>query len=108
MQVRQGYLTPVNLKPRLKQGSFFAEPLHLLPGSHCMSLRADMYRQKAAEAKRSAAQAKNPFLKRAFEDVARGWLVLAEQMEWTSIANGSSESEAMSTFIPVNEMARSG
>jgi len=47
-----------------------------------MSLRADMYRQKAAEAKQSAAQAKNPFLRRAFEDVARGWLVLAEQIEW--------------------------
>jgi len=24
--------------------SFFAEPPHLLPCSHCMSLRADMYR----------------------------------------------------------------
>jgi len=46
-----------------------------------MSLRADMYRQKAAEAKRSAAQAKNPSLKRAFEEVASA-LVLAEQIEW--------------------------
>jgi hypothetical protein len=46
-----------------------------------MSLRADMYRQKAPEAKRSAAS-KKPSLKRAFEDVARGWLVLAEQIEW--------------------------
>jgi len=47
-----------------------------------MSLRADMYRQRAAEAKQSAAQAKNPSLRRAFEDVAHGWLVLAEQIEW--------------------------
>jgi len=47
-----------------------------------MSLRADVYRQKAAEAKQSAAQAKNPSMKRAFEEVAAGWLVLAEQMEW--------------------------
>jgi hypothetical protein len=47
-----------------------------------MSLRADMYRQKAAEAKQSAAQAKNPSLRRAFEDVAHAWLVLAEQIEW--------------------------
>jgi hypothetical protein len=46
-----------------------------------MSLRADMYRQKAAEAKQSAAKARNPFIKRAFE-VAAGWRVLAEQMEW--------------------------
>jgi hypothetical protein len=42
-----------------------------------------MYRQKAAEAKQSAAKAKNPFIKRAFEEVAAGWRVLAEQMEWT-------------------------
>ena len=30
------------------------EPLHRFPYSHCMSLRADVYRQKAAEAKQSA------------------------------------------------------
>ena len=47
-----------------------------------MSLRADVYRQKAAEAKQSAAQAKNPSIKSAFEEVARGWLLLAEQVEW--------------------------
>jgi hypothetical protein len=47
-----------------------------------MSLRADMYRQKAAEAKQSAAKATNPSIKRAFEEVAAGWLVLAEQLEW--------------------------
>jgi hypothetical protein len=44
-----------------------------------MSLRADMYRQKA---KQSAARARNPFIKSAFEEVARGWLVLAEQIAW--------------------------
>jgi hypothetical protein len=47
-----------------------------------MSLRADLYRQKAAEAKHSAARASNPSVKAAFQEVARGWLVLAEQMEW--------------------------
>jgi hypothetical protein len=47
-----------------------------------MSLRADTYRQKAAEAKQSAARAKDLSVKSAFEDVARGWLVLAEQVEW--------------------------
>ena len=35
-----------------------------------MSSRAEMCRQKAAEAKQSAAKAKNPFIKRAFEEVA--------------------------------------
>lgn len=47
-----------------------------------MSLRADRFRQKAAEAKQSAAKAQNPSMKREFEEVAAAWLVLAEQMEW--------------------------
>ncbi len=47
-----------------------------------MLLRADMYRQKAAEAKRSAARSQIPFLETAFEEVASGWLLLAEQTEW--------------------------
>ena len=47
-----------------------------------MSLRADMYRQKAAEAKQSAAQAKNQSMKRAFEEISARSLMLAEQMEW--------------------------
>jgi hypothetical protein len=47
-----------------------------------MLLRVDMYRQKAAEAKQSAARAQSPFIKRAFEEVASGWLILADQMEW--------------------------
>jgi hypothetical protein len=42
-----------------------------------MSLRADVYRQKAADAKARAAQAKS-----GFEEVANGWLLLAEQMKW--------------------------
>jgi hypothetical protein len=44
--------------------------------------RADMYRQRGADAKKRAAQAKDLSVKKAFEEVARGWLVLAEQMEW--------------------------
>jgi len=47
-----------------------------------MSLRADMYRQTAAEAKNRAAEASNSHVKSAFKEVARGWLVLAEQMQW--------------------------
>jgi hypothetical protein len=47
-----------------------------------MSLRVDIYRQKAAEAKQSAAKATNPSIKSAFLEVAASWLVLAEQMEW--------------------------
>jgi hypothetical protein len=47
-----------------------------------MSPLADMYRQKAAEAKNRAAQASNPHVKSAFKEVARAWLVLAEQIEW--------------------------
>jgi len=42
---------------------------------------ADMCRQRAADAKQRAAQAKDLSVKRAFEEVAAGWLVLAEQTE---------------------------
>jgi hypothetical protein len=44
--------------------------------------RSNMCRQRAAEAKRSAARAQHPSIKRAFEEVASGWLILAEQTEW--------------------------
>src|SRR5258708_8121988 len=47
-----------------------------------MSSRADMYRQRADDAKNRAAQAKNLSIKSAFEEVAACWLVLAEQVEW--------------------------
>jgi len=42
---------------------------------------ADMCRQRAADAKRRAAQAKDLSVKRAFEEVAAGWRVLTEQTE---------------------------
>jgi len=47
-----------------------------------MSSRADMYRQRAADATKRAAQSKDLSVRKAFEEVARGWRVLAEQMEW--------------------------
>jgi hypothetical protein len=47
-----------------------------------MSSRLDEYRQRAAEAKNRAARTNDLSIKSAFEDVARGWLQLAEQMEW--------------------------
>jgi hypothetical protein len=40
-----------------------------------------MYRQMAAECRKRAAQASNPSVKSAYQ-VARGWLLLAEQMDW--------------------------
>jgi hypothetical protein len=46
-----------------------------------MSLRADAYRQRAADAKDRAAQARDPSIKSAFENVAAGWVALAEQVE---------------------------
>jgi len=54
-----------------------------------MSSRADMCRQRAANAKQRAAQARDLSVKRAFEEVAAGWLVLAEQMEWMDSKEGS-------------------
>jgi hypothetical protein len=41
-----------------------------------------MYRQNAAEARQRARQTTDPSIKSAFEDVARGWLLLAEQVQW--------------------------
>jgi hypothetical protein len=46
-----------------------------------MSSRADIYRQRAADAKNRATQAKDLFIKSAFEHVAAGWVALAEQAE---------------------------
>jgi hypothetical protein len=46
-----------------------------------MSARADRYRQRAADAKNRAAQAKDLSIKSAFEHVAAGWVALAEQAE---------------------------
>jgi hypothetical protein len=43
-----------------------------------MSARADRYRQRAADAKDRAGQAKNLSIKSAFEHVAAGWAALAE------------------------------
>ena len=42
----------------------------------------NVYRQRAAEAEYRAAQAKNPFIKSAFEEATTIWLVLAQQTEW--------------------------
>jgi hypothetical protein len=53
-----------------------------------MSLRADVYRERAAEAKQSAALAKNPSIKSAFQEVAQHWLLLAEHMEWIDRQEG--------------------
>jgi len=42
---------------------------------------ADMCRQRATDAKQRGAQAKDLSVKRAFDEVAAGWRVLAEQTE---------------------------
>jgi hypothetical protein len=55
-----------------------------------MSLRADMCRQKAAQARKSAAKTKNLSMKRAFEEVAVRWLRLAEQMQCMDSQEASS------------------
>jgi hypothetical protein len=47
-----------------------------------MSSRSDEYRERAVEAKNRAARTSDLSIKSAFEEVARGWLLLAEQMEW--------------------------
>jgi len=41
-----------------------------------------MYRQRAADAKNRAAQAKDRSMKGALERLAADWVALAEQVEW--------------------------
>jgi len=51
----------------------------------------DMYRQRAADAKQRAVQAKDhPPIKIAFEHEAAFWLGLAEQLDWTGTFSGLS------------------
>jgi hypothetical protein len=59
-----------------------------------MSLRMDACRERAADAKRRAAKVKKPYMKRAFEEVAHGWLLLAEQKEWMDRQEETREGEA--------------
>jgi hypothetical protein len=59
-----------------------------------MSPRSDMYRGRAAEAKNRAMQTSNLHVKTAFEEVARAWLLLAEQMEWMDRQEETREGEA--------------
>jgi hypothetical protein len=63
----------------------------------CMSPRSDMYRQRAADAKNRATQTNNPHVKSAFKEVARGWLLLAEQMEWMDRQEEAKEGDASPT-----------
>jgi hypothetical protein len=53
-----------------------------------------MYRQRATDAKNRAAQTNNPHVKSAFKEVARGWLLLAEQMEWMDRQEEAKEGDA--------------
>jgi len=53
-----------------------------------------MYRQRAADAKNRATQTNSPHVKSAFKEVARGWLLLAEQMEWMDRQEEAKEGDA--------------
>jgi hypothetical protein len=55
-----------------------------------------MCRQKAAQVRQSAAKAKNPSMRRAFEEVASGWLLLADQTEWIEQQSSQPPDEAAS------------
>jgi hypothetical protein len=47
-----------------------------------MRFRADQYRRKADRAREFAKQARDPFVKISYQEMARDWAVLAEQAEW--------------------------
>jgi hypothetical protein len=77
------------------------------PCSPCMSPRSDMYRQRATDAKNRAAQTNNPHVKSAFKEVARGWLLLAEQMEWMDRQEEAKEGDAPRAQEPLLAPRRS-
>jgi hypothetical protein len=47
-----------------------------------MYSRAEYYRRRGLEAHQRAAQTTEAKIRDAFEDVAEGWFVLAEQLDW--------------------------
>src|SRR5262249_27585212 len=77
----------------LSHGSVNLRNRSVLQCSPCMSSRSDEYRQKAVEAKNRAAQTSSRPIKRAFQEVARNWLLLAEQMEWLDRQGSSRRDE---------------
>jgi hypothetical protein len=79
LEIEPSQLTQLHKSGIKEAADGTASPIRRSP---YMSLRADRYRQRAAEAKDRAAQASEPSIKRAFQDVAAGWIVLAEQAEW--------------------------
>jgi hypothetical protein len=52
------------------------------PAIDQMYSRADEYRRRANEARQRATATTDLLIKAAFTDVARGWTVLAEQVDW--------------------------
>ena len=52
------------------------------PRSIDMISRVIWYRERAAEARRRAAETRDPSIKSAYEQMARDWAMLAEQVEW--------------------------
>jgi hypothetical protein len=47
-----------------------------------MYSRAEQYRRRGIEAQQRAAQAIEPHVREAFDQVAQDWFTLAEQVEW--------------------------
>jgi len=47
-----------------------------------MFSRVNWYCERAAEARRRAAETRDPSIKSAYETMAREWATLAEQVEW--------------------------
>ena len=63
---------------------------------------------RATEAKQSAARAKNPSLRQAFEELARGGLVLAEQIAWMDRAAVTATSAYRYPIVPSSDASGAG
>jgi hypothetical protein len=64
-----------------------------------MSSQADMYRQRAADAKQRAARAKELSIKIALEHEAAFRLLLVEQMEWIDKGAGVRDEGRMAKYL---------
>ena len=64
-----------------------------------MRSRAEEYRRRGTEAEQRAAQATEPTIKNAFEDVASGWFLLAHQVEWLEGRHATSNEKPRPTVL---------
>ena len=75
-------LEPRSAAGEANNGTAIPEQPALTPRLIDMFSRVNWYCERAAEARRRAAETRDPSIKSAYETMAREWATLAEQVEW--------------------------